>query len=323
MKAIRVSRAGDPGVLKLERLPVPKPARGEALVRLKAAGLNFIDIYQRNGLYPARLPYTPGLEGAGVVESVGQGVSSVRPGDRVAYTGHLGSYAEFNAVNADELIPLPSWLSFEEGAAFPLQGMTAHYLVHEFYRIEPGSVVLVHAAAGGVGGHLIQWIRRLGAQAIGTVSTEEKARSAHAAGASAIILYTRQDFAAEIRNLTAGSGADYIIDGVGRSTFPKDLEAARIRGHICLFGSSSGPAEPFPPNSLQARSLTLHGGRLMDFLRTREELLARARDVLLGIQQGWLKLRIDRILPLELVSEAHRLLEGRETKGKVILRIGD
>lgn len=323
MKAVRVHKPGDSSVLQIEEMPVPRPGKGEVLVRLKAAGLNYIDIYQRNGLYPSPHPYTPGLEGAGVVEAVGPGVTGVMPGERVAYTGHLGSYAEYNVIDAEDLIPLPNWMSFEQGAAFPLQGMTAHYLIHEFFRIEPGSVVLVHAAAGGVGGLLVQWARRLAAQVIGTVSTEEKARAARDAGASATILYTRQDFAAEVKNLTDGTGADYIIDGVGRSTFPKDLEAVRVRGHICLFGSSSGPAEPFPPNALQARSLTLHGGKLGDFTGTREELLARARDVLLGVQQGWLRLRIDRVLPLELAGEAHRLLEGRKTQGKLILKIGD
>jgi NADPH2:quinone reductase len=323
MKAIRISKTGDPSVLEIKDVPKPVPGTGEALICLKTAGLNFIDIYFRKGIYPSALPFTPGVEGAGVVEAVGDGVSEIKPGDRVAYAGHRGSYAEYNVVKASQLIPLPKKVSFEEGAAFPLQGMTAHYLLHEYYRIKPGDSILVHAAAGGVGLLVVQWAKHKGARVIGTVSTEEKAKIAREAGADDIILYTKEDFVAETKKLTGGKGADYIIDGVGQSTFTKDLEAVRTRGHICVFGSSSGPAEAIAPNSLMARSVTVSGGSLFNYIGNREELLGRARSVLNGMREGWLKLRIDKVLPLEQAAEAHRLLEGRQTTGKVILKIGD
>jgi NADPH2:quinone reductase len=201
--------------------------------------------------------------------------------------------------------------------------MTAHYLLHEYYRIKPGDSILVHAAAGGVGLLVVQWAKHKGARVIGTVSTEEKAKIAREAGADDIILYTKEDFVAETKKLTGGKGADYIIDGVGQSTFTKDLEAVRTRGHICVFGSSSGPAEAIAPNSLMARSVTVSGGSLFNYIGNREELLGRARSVLNGMREGWLKLRIDKVLPLEQAAEAHRLLEGRQTTGKVILKIGD
>jgi NADPH2:quinone reductase len=323
MKAIRVSQNGDNSVLKLQDIPTPQPGAGEALIRLKTAGINFADIYMRIGRRPAPLPFTPGLEGAGIVETVGAGVTEVKPGDRVAYAGQLGSYAEYAAVKASQLIPLPDEISFVQAAAFPLQGMTAHYLVHEFYNIKPGDNILVHAAAGGVGLLLVQMLKHMGARVIGTVSTDEKAKIARAAGADEIIIYTRQEFVAEVKNLTNGKGADYIIDGVGRDTFTKDLDAARIRGCICLFGSASGPAEPLAPNSLQAKSLTICGGMLGNFTGNREELLKRSHDVLGGVRDGWLKLNIDRVLSLDQAAEAQRLLENRETSGKVILKIGD
>jgi NADPH2:quinone reductase len=226
-------------------------------------------------------------------------------------------------VKASQLIPLPKEVSFEEGAAFPLQGMTAHYLLNEYYRIKPGDSVLVHAAAGGVGLLVVQWAKHIGARVIGTVSTEEKAKIARQGGADDIILYTKEDFVAETKKLTGGKGADYIIDGIGKSTFTKDLEAVRMHGHICLFGSASGPAEPLAPNLLMARSVTVSGGSLFNYVNTREELLGRARSVLNGMREGWLKLRIYKVLPLEQAAEAHRLLEGRQTTGKVILKISD
>lgn len=321
MKAIRITQNGDASVLQVQSLPQPKPGNGEALVRLKAAGLNFIDIYMRTGRYPRELPYTPGLEASGIVEETGSGVTEVKVGDRVAYTGNIGSYAEYNVVKASHLIPLPKEFSFEQGAAFPLQGMTAHYLVHEYYKIKPQDRVLVHAAAGGVGLLLIQWLKHRGATVIGTVSTEEKAKIAREGGADHIIFYTKQDFVEEAKKITGGKGVDYIIDGVGKSTFAKDLEAVRQRGWICIFGSSSGPADPIPPNSLQAKSITLSGGSLVDYLNTREEILRRAQDVLNGVREGWLKLRIDHVFSLDQAAEAQRMLEGRKTTGKVILKI--
>ncbi len=321
MKAIQITQQGDASVLQLQALPKPMPGPGEALIKLKAAGLNFIDIYQRSGRYPTPLPYIPGMEGAGVVEEVGEGVTDVKPGDRVAYTSSLGSYAEYHVVKAYQLIPLPNEISFEQGAAFPLQGMTAHYLLHEFYQIKKKDVVLVHAAAGGVGLLLVQWLKHMGAKVIGTVSTDEKAKIAKEAGADHIILYTRDDFVELTNNMTQGIGADYIIDGVGKTTFTKDLDAVKKRGTICIFGSASGAAEPLQPNALQLKSLTVSGGSLFNYLDTREEILHRANAVLEGIQQGWLKLNIDYVFPLEQASDAQRLLEGRETTGKVILRL--
>lgn len=319
MKAIRVTKTGDASVLELVDAPKPMPNAGEALVRLKAAGLNFVDIYIREGRYPRPLPFIPGLEGAGIVEAVGSGVTEVKPGDRVAYTATMGSYAEFNIIKAADLIPLPDKMTFEEGAAFPLQGMTAEYLLHEFYKIKPGDHVLVHAAAGGVGLLLVQWIKKLGGIVIGTVSTSEKADIARQAGADHIINYTKQDFVAETKKITHDKGADYIIDGVGKTTFTKDLEAVKPHGTVCIFGSASGPADPLLPNSLQAKSLTVSGGSLFNFLNSREELLHRANAVIKGIHEGWLKLKIDHILPLDQAAEAQKLLEGRKTTGKVIL----
>jgi NADPH2:quinone reductase len=257
-----------------------------------------------------------------VVEAVGAGVSDVAPGARVAYTGQPGAYAEKSLVQADRLIPLPASLSFAQGAAFPLQGMTAHYLLHEFRKVSPGDVVLIHAAAGGMGLLLVQWAHHMGARVIGTVSTEQKAKLAREAGADEVILYTQQDFAAETKRLTNGRGADLIIDGVAKTTFPGDLEAAAIRGHIVLYGSASGPADPFPPNALQPRALTLSGSTLVHFIATHADLERRAGDVLRGIQEGWLKLRIERVLPLAEAAEAHRLLEGRHTTGKLVLSTG-
>jgi NADPH2:quinone reductase len=245
----------------------------------------------------------------------------VKPGDRVAYTGSIGSYAEYNLVKAYQLIPLPDDISFEQGAAFPLQGMTAQYLLLEFYKIKPNDDVLVHAAAGGMGLLLVQWLKHLGATVIGTVSTPEKAQLAKEVGADHIILYSEQDFVAETKRITQGKGADYIIDGVGKTTFTKNLDAAKRRGHICIFGSASGPAEPIAPNMLQIKSLTIWGGSLFNYQDMREEILMRANAVLQGIQEGWLKLKADTIFSLDKAADAHRELESRKTTGKVILQI--
>jgi NADPH2:quinone reductase len=321
MKAIQLKEYGGPEVLRLQEVEVPVPGPGQVRVRLRAAGVNFIDVYQRRGDYPAPLPFIPGREGAGVVEAVGPGVDEVRVGDRVAYTGISGSYAEAAVVPADRLIPLPDDLSFEQGAAFPLQGMTAHYLIHEYRRPGPGATVLIHAAAGGMGLLLVQWAKHLGARVLGTVSAEEKARTARAAGADEVILYTRQDFVAEARRLTGGRGVDLIIDGVGKTTFAGNLEAAAVRGHVVVFGAASGPADPIAPNGLMPHSLTVSGGNLGNYTRTRDELLARARDVLEGIRAGWLRLNVGRVLPLAEAAEAHRLLEGRHSTGKIILTV--
>jgi NADPH:quinone reductase len=321
MKAIKISNYGDSAVLKLTEEPKPAPAAGQALVKIHAAGVNFVDIYQRRGTYPVKLPYIPGLEASGVVESVSDGVTDVKPGDRVAYTGHLGSYSEFTVIEAERLIRLPKEMSFEQGAAFPLQGMTAHYLIHEFRMPKKSDTVLIHAAAGGVGLLLVQWAKRLGARVIGTVSTEEKARIVKETGADQVILYTRQDFASEVKRITGGRGADLIIDGVAKTTFPGDLEAVALRGHIVVFGSASGPADPVLPNSLGAKSISISGGSLVNFIASREDLAHRSKDVLHAIQEGWLKLRIDQIYPLAEAEKAHRLLEGRQSTGKIVLTV--
>lgn len=321
MKAIRVVQYGKPDVLKLTDVELPEPKPGEVRVRLQAAGLNFIDVYQRRGEYPVPLPYTPGHEGAGVVEAVGENVNGFKRGDRVAYTGHLGAYAEASIVPASRLISLPDDLSFQQGAAFPLQGMTAHYLMHEFRLPKSGETVLIHAAAGGMGLLLVQWAKHLGACVIGTVSTEEKARAAREAGAVEVILYTKQDFVAETKRFTDGRGADLIIDGVGKTTFAGNLEAVAMRGHVVIYGMASGPAEPILPDSLVPRSVSVSGGNLHNFTRTREELLRRASDVLRGIREGWLRLHVDHVFPLSEAAEAHRLLENRRSIGKIILKM--
>jgi len=321
MKAIKISTHGDATVLKLDEVAIPTPAKGQVLIRLKAAGLNFIDIYMRVGRYTRELPFIPGLEGAGIVEAIGEGVTEVKPGDRVAYTGNIGSYAEYNVVQAWQLIPLPDEITFEQGAAFPLQGMTAQYLLHDYYPIKPGTNVLVHAAAGGVGLLVVQWLHHLKANVIGTVSTEAKAEMVRAAGANHVINYSDQDFVEEVKKLTNNKGADYIIDGVGKSTFTKDLDAVRIYGQICIFGAASGVADPFSANILQQKSITVSGGSLFNCLNTREELLKRAGDVLKGMKEGWLKLKIDHIFSLDEAAKAQQELEGRKTTGKVILKI--
>jgi NADPH2:quinone reductase len=325
MKAIRIAQFGDPGVLKLEDLPQPKAGPGEALVRVHTVGVNYADVYFRNGAarMPIPFPFTPGIEGSGTVEAVGEGVTEVKPGDRVAYaTTSLGSYAEYHVVKAAHLSPLPNEISFEDGAAVILQGLTAHYLLHEFYPIKRGSTVLVHAAAGGMGLLLVQWLKHMGAVAIGTVSTEEKAKVAREAGADHVILYTQQDFAEEAKKLTGGKGVDYIIDGVGKTTFTKNLDAVKYRGWATVFGMASGPAEPMSPNALMTKSVTISGGAIFNYMVTRDELLGRARDVFNGLREGWLKLLINHTFPLAQASEAHRLLEGRETVGKLLLKTG-
>jgi NADPH2:quinone reductase len=320
MKSIEVEKLGGPEVLSVQdRGGLEPPGPGQALVRIVYAGVNFMDVGQRRGTYPREVPFTPGMESAGVVESVGDGVDWVKPGDRVAYTGQPGAYAEASLVRADRLIPLPDDISFEQGAAFPLQGMTAHYLIHEFRLPGPGDFVLIHAAAGGVGLHLVQWAKHLGASVIGTVSTEVKARAAWEAGADHVIVYTRSDFAIETRRFTKGRGADLVIDGVGKDTLKGDLDTVAIRGQIVVFGAASGPAGPISPSALMGRSISISGGTLPNFISTREELLQRANEVIRGIREGWMKLKIDRILDLAQAAEAHRLLESRETSGKVLL----
>lgn len=319
VKAIVVEQYGGLDALLLKAVQLPELLPGEVLVRLAVAGVNFVDIYRRRGFQLVELPFVPGLEGAGVVERVGAGVHNVKPGDRVAYARQAGSYAEAAVVPAESLIPLPDELSFEMGAAFPLQGLTAHFLIHEFRKPSPGDIVLIHAAAGGVGLLLVQWARHFGAHVIGTVSSAEKAQAARQAGAQDIIYYNEQDFADETMRLTNGRGADLIIDGVGQATFDGNLRAAALRGHIILFGAASGPANPISPYALMGRSLSLSAGDLVHFLTTREEMLRRANEVISAIQSGWLQPRIYGVLPLAEAAEAHRLLENRHTIGKLLL----
>lgn len=321
MKAIRVHTPGGPEALKLDEIPDPTPRDGEAVVRVEAAGLNFIDVYFRTGLYKsASLPFSLGQEAAGTVTAVGPGVSEVAEGDRVAYSGVQGAYAELAVVPAARLVKLPQGVSSRQGAAAMLQGMTAHYLACSTFPLKAGDTCLVHAAAGGVGQLLCQIAKLRGARVLGTVSTEEKARIAREAGADYTILYTQQDFAAEVKRLTEGRGVQVIYDGVGRTTFDKGLDCLARRGMMVLFGASSGPVPPFDPQILNAKgSLFLTRPSLGHYIATREELVERAGDVLGWIAEGKLRLSIDRELPLAEAAEAHRALEARETMGKVLL----
>jgi NADPH:quinone reductase len=320
MKAIRVHTPGGPEVLRYEDVPEPTPREGEAVVRVEAAGLNYIDTYHRSGLYKVPLPFTPGQEGAGTVEAVGPGVNGIAAGDRVAWTGVLGSYAERVAAPALKLVKLPDGVSPRQGAAIMLQGMTAHYLACTTYPLKQGDACLVHAAAGGVGQLLCQIAKIRGARVLGTVSNEEKERLAREAGADEVIRYMETDFAAEVKRLTDGKGVQVVYDGVGRTTFEKSLDSLALRGMMVLFGQSSGPVPAFEPQLLNAKgSLFLTRPSLHHYTATREELIQRASDVLGWIAEGKLRLRIDREVPLVQAAEAHRALEGRETKGKVLL----
>lgn len=320
MKHIQVSKCGGPEELKLVDSPAPTPGQGQALVKIGAAGVNFIDVYFRTGLYKADLPFTPGNEGAGTVESVGPGVTVVKPGDRVAYAMTRGSYAEYALVSAEQLVTLPAAVDFKTGAAAMLQGMTAHYLTHSTFPLKPGHKVLVHAAAGGAGRLIAQMAKMLGATVYGTAGTDAKAAVAKEAGADEVIVYTRDDFATEVKRLTAGKGVDVIYDSVGASTFLKGLDLLRPRGMMALFGQSSGPVDKIDPNILNPKgSLFLTRPSLAHHLLTREELLWRSGDVLKWIAEGKLKLLIDRAYPLENAPDAHRDLEGRKTTGKLLL----
>ncbi len=322
MKAIHVQEPGGPEKMQLVDVPTPQPGPKQALVRLHASGVNFIDVYFRSGLYKADLPITLGNEGAGVVEAVGSGVTEVVPGDRVAYAMARGSYAQYAVVPAAFLVKIPAKLDFTTAAAAMLQGMTAHYLTHSTYALKSGDTCLVHAAAGGAGGLIVQMAKMLGARVFGTVSTEEKAQIARGHGADETILYTQQDFEAEVKRLTGGRGVDVVYDSVGKTTFDKSLNSLRPRGLMALFGQSSGPVPPFDPNILNGKgSLFLTRPSLGFHTATREELLWRAGDVLAWIESGRLKLRIDRTYPLADVASAHGDLEARRTTGKLVLSI--
>ena len=320
MKAIRVHQYGGVEVLTYEDIAVPEPGAGEARVKIEAIGLNYVDVYQRAGLYQLKLPFTLGMEGAGIVDAVGRDVSEVKVGDRVAYSMVPGAYAEYAVVPSSRLVPLPKNIDSRSAAATMLQGKTAHYLTHSTYPLKTGDTALVHAAAGGVGLLLVQIAKRRGATIFGTVSTEEKARLAREAGADDIILYTQTDFAAEIKRLTNGRGVNVVYDSVGQSTFDKSLDCLRPRGYMVLFGQSSGPVPPFNLGTLAAKgSLFVTRPTLAHYAITREELLQRSNDLFNWIASGQLKLRIDKTFPLAEAAEAHRQLEGRKTTGKVLL----
>jgi NADPH:quinone reductase len=320
MKAIQVKRAGGPEVLELVKLPVPEAKGAEAVVKIVAAGVNFIDVYYREGRYKAVMPFVPGQEAAGDVVAVGTNVTTLKAGDRVAYTMVLGSYAEYSAVAADRLVKIPEGVSYQQAAAAMLQGMTAHYLTHDTYPLKKGETALVHAAAGGVGLLLVQMAHGIGARVIGTVSTEEKAKLAREAGADDVILYTQTDFEAETRRLTGGRGVDVVYDSVGKTTFEKGLDILRPRGYMVLFGGSSGPVPPFDLIQLsQKGSLYVTRPTLTHYVATREDLEMRAGAVFSMIAAGKLKLRIAHTYSLEDAAQAHRDLEARRTTGKLLL----
>ena len=320
MKAIQVKQPGGPEAMKLVDLPVPQPKANEAVVKLSASGVNFIDVYFREGRYKAVPPFVLGQEGAGIVNAVGAEVTTVKNGDRVAWTGVMGSYAEYAAVPADRLVPIPDGVTDQQAAATMLQGMTAHYLSHDTYPLKRGETALVHAAAGGVGLLLVQMAHHIGARVIATVSTDEKTKLAREAGADEVILYTQSDFEAETKRLTGGKGVDVVYDSVGKTTFEKGLNVLRPRGMMVLFGGSSGAVPPFDLIVLsQKGSLYLTRPTLVNYIATREELMARSGAVFGMIAAGKLKLRIAHTYQLAEAQQAHRDLEGRKTTGKVLL----
>jgi NADPH2:quinone reductase len=308
--------------MQLVEVPVPQPGPHQALVRIAASGVNFIDVYFRTGHYKADIPITLGSEGAGTVEAVGPEVTEVAVGDRVAYAMVRGSYAEYAVVPAAQLVKIPDGVDFRTAAAAMLQGMTAHYLTHSTFALKSGDTCLIHAAAGGTGGLIVQMAKMLGARVFGTVSTEEKARIARENGVDEAILYTQTDFQAEVKRLTAGRGVDIVYDSVGKTTFDQSLSSLRPRGMLALFGQSSGSVPPVDPSTLNSKgSLFLTRPGLGHYLLTRDELLWRAGDVLRWIAEGKLKLRIDRVYPLASAADAHRDLEARRTAGKLILAV--
>lgn len=322
MKAIVVEQVGGPEQLQIKDIPIPQPGPGQALVRVAASGVNYIDVYFRTGLYPAPTPLTPGMEAAGTVVAVAPDVESVTVGDKVAYAMARGSYAEYAAVPAWQLIKVPSGLDLLKAAGSMLQGMTAHYLTHSTFEVKQGQTVLIHAAAGGTGLWLVQMAKLRGAHVIGTVGTEDKAELARQNGADDVILYKDQDFVAEVKRITSNRGVEVVYDSVGASTFEKSLDCLRPRGMLVTFGNASGPVPPVAPLVLsQKGSLFLTRPTLANYTATREELLWRANDVLQGVQSGSLNLHIGATYPLEKVADAHRDLESRKTSGKLLLTV--
>ena len=320
MKAIQIQQTGGPEVLTLADIPVPTLKAGEALVKVHASGINFIDVYYREGRYKTELPFINGQEGAGIVEAVGEGVSEFKPGDAVVWCHVLGSYAEYAAVPLAMLVHVPQNLDLKLAAAVMLQGMTAHYLAHSTFPLKSGDTALVHAAAGGTGLLLTQMASQAGARVIATVSTEEKAKLAREAGAAEVIRYTQADFEAETKKLTEGRGVDVVYDSVGRTTFDKSLNVLRARGMMVLYGGSSGPVPPFDLIGLSTRgSLFVTRPTLKHYILTRDELLARAGAVLAAVEAGKLKVRMEHTYPLSEARQAHLDLEGRKTTGKLLL----
>ena len=322
MRAVIIASNGGSDVLEPGEMPRPEPGQGEARVRIEYAGVNFIDVYNRKGLYPGALPRVLGEEAAGVVDSVGPGVTEVKPGDRVVYAMQTGAYAQYAVVQAWRLVPIPAAVSTRDAAAVLLQGMTAHYLATSTYPLGPADTALVHAAAGGTGRLLVQVAKHRGARVIGTVSTPEREKLARAAGADEIIRYTETDFDVEARRLTKGRGVDVVYDSVGQATFDRSLSCLRPRGYMVLFGQSSGPVPPFDPQLLNRKgSLFLTRPTLGHYVPNRDELLKRAGDIFSWLASGDLKLRIDKVFPLADAARAHEYLEGRHTMGKVLLEV--
>ena len=317
--AIRVHETGGPDVLRWEEVEVGDPGAGQVTLRQEAAGLNYIDVYHRIGLYPQPLPFTPGVEGAGVVEAVGPGVTGLKAGDRVAYAGPTGGYAEVRVIDADRLVKLPDSISGEQAAAMILQGMTAHMLLRSVHRVEPGETILIHAAAGGVGLIVCQWAKALGAIVIGTVGSDEKAELARAHGCDHPIVYTRQDFAAEVERITEGKKLPVVYDSVGKDTFLKSLDCLRPRGLMVSFGNASGPVDPIPPGILaQKGSLFLTRPTLFHYIADRAELEMAARELFDVVESGKVKIEIKQRFALKDAAEAHRALEARKTSGSTI-----
>ncbi len=320
--AIRVHETGGPEVLKWEEVQVGEPAPGQVRLRQEAAGLNFIDVYHRTGLYKQELPFTPGVEGAGVVEAVGPDVTSVKPGERVAYAGPIGGYAEVRLIPADRVVKLPDAISSEQAAAMMLKGLTAEMLIQRVYPVKSGETILVHAAAGGVGLIVCQWAKALGATVIGTVGSDEKAELARAHGCEHPIVYTRQDFVAEVERITGGAKVPVVYDGVGRDTFMKSLDCLARRGMMVSFGNASGPVDPFPPSLLaQKGSLFLTRPTAYDYVARPAELEQAAADLFRVVESGKVKIEVKQRFPLEDAAGAHRALEARKTSGSTVLTI--
>jgi NADPH2:quinone reductase len=320
--AIRIHEVGGPDVLKWQEIEVGDPGPGQVRLRQEAAGLNFIDVYHRTGLYPQPLPFTPGVEGAGVVEAIGADVTNVKAGDRVAYAGPVGGYAEQRLIDSDRVVKLPKAIDAEHAAAMMLQGMTAQMLLRSVFPVAKGDTILIHAAAGGVGLIMCQWAAALGATVIGTVGTEKKAELARAHGCAHPIVYSKQDFVAEVQRITDGEKLPVVYDSVGRDTFMKSLDCLKVRGLMVSFGNASGPPEPIPPNILaQKGSLYLTRPTLFHYIATREQLENSARELFDIVAKGKVKIEVQQRFALKDAAEAHRALQGRKTTGSTILTI--